>query len=229
MRIILLAAVLSVAACDSQPQKAIEINRIVTLADTAIGASQKISAGAPIADTHQAIQKMNAALDAARPQIEEIMRRVSIAKYYGRGSIDPRDVSVCVRVIISTAASIEQMPMDMLAMWVGKFAECASEAETYLEASSGEDAAAVALAVSVIYPIKLVTEVKTGLDAGPALGNYRSANQAIVTKLAPKCPESKRARAAETKQMSYECAAYDVAISVQPKLATLAAQVPKSP
>ena len=230
MRMRLLAAVLTVAACDSQPPQTIEeLDRIVTLADAAIGTTQKIGTGAPTADIHEAMQKMNTALDAARPQIEEITRRVSIAKYYGRGSIDPRDVSVCVRVINSTAPSIEQMSMDVLAVWVSKFAECASEADTYLEAASGEDAAAVALAVSVIYPIKLVTEVKIGLDAEPALANYRSANEAIIAKLAPKCPERNRARAAETKQMSYECAAHDVAMSVQPKLAALEAQLSKSP
>jgi hypothetical protein len=226
----LLAAALTLTACDSQPPKTIdEINQIVRLADEAIGVAQTIGQGASTADVHEALEKMNVALDAARKQIQEIMSRVSIAKYQGRGSIDPRDLSVCLDVSLTTAASVEQMSIDMLAPWLMQVVECASKSRTYFEAVSGDDAATVALAISVLYPIKLVAEAKGGLAAEPVLlEDYRSANEAIVAKLAPKCRERKSAGSAGTDQVRYECAAHEVAISVQPKLAALAAQLATS-
>ena len=191
--------------------------------------AEKIRTGAPTADIHEATGEMNVALDAARKQINEIMRRVSIAKYQGKGSIDPRDVSACVDGSLATAASIEQAPMDVLAPWLMEVVECASKSSTYFEAVSGEDAAAVALAVSVIYPIRLVGEAKAGVAGESALEDYRSINEAIVAKLAPKCRERKGAGSAGTEQVRYECAAHEVAMSVQPKLEALAAQLATSP
>ena len=229
MRTMLLAAALTLTACDSQPPKTIdEINQIVRLADEAMGVAEKISQGASAADVHEALGAVNVALDAARKQINEIVRRVSIAKYLGRGSIDPRDVSVCIDASLSTAASIEQMPIDVLAPWLMEVVKCASSSRTYFEAVSGDDAAAVALAISVIYPIRLVGEAKGGIAAEPALEDYRAANEAIVAKLAPKCRERKAASSAGTEQVRYECAAHEVAISVQPKLEALAAQLATS-
>jgi hypothetical protein len=229
MRTMLLAAALTLTACDAQPPKTIdEINQIVRLADEAIGVAEKIGRGASTADVHEALGAMNLALGAARKQINEIASRVSIAKYQGRGSIDPRDLSVCLNVTFTSAASVEQMAIDTLAPWLMKVVECANKSSTYFEAVSGDDAAAVALAISVIYPIKLVGEAKGGLAAEPALlEDYRSVNEAIVARLAPKCGERKSAGAVGTEQVRYECAAHAVAISVQPKLDALAAQLTK--
>jgi hypothetical protein len=230
VRTMLLAAALTLTACDSQPPKTIdEINQIVRLADEAMGVAEKIGRGASSADVHEALAAMNLALGAAQKQINEIASRVSVAKYLGRGSIDPRDVTVCIDASVTSAASIEQMSIDMLAPWLMQVVECANKSRTYFDAVSGDDAAAVALAISVIYPIKLVGEAKGGLAAEPALlEDYRSANEAIVARLAPKCRERKGAGSAGTEQVRYECAAHEVAISVQPKLDALAAQLTTS-
>jgi hypothetical protein len=229
MRTMLLAAALTLTACDSQPPKTIdEINQIVRLADEAIGVAAKISQGASSADVHEALGNMNAALQGAQEQINEIMSRVSSAKYQGNGSINPRDVSACLDGSFTTAASIEQMPIDTLAPWLMDVVECASKSRVYFDAVSGDDAAAVALAMSVIYPIRLVGEAKGGVPAAPALEDYRSANEAIIAKWAPKCRERQGAGSAGAEQVRYECAAHEVAISVQPKLAALAAELATS-
>jgi hypothetical protein len=227
MRTMLLAAALTLTACDSRPPKTIdEINQIVRLADGALGVAEKINQGTSTADVHQALENMNVALAAAREQINDIMRRLSSAKYQGRGSIDPRDVSACLNASSTTAASIEQMSIDTLAPWLMGVVECASKSRVYFEAVSGDDAAAVALAISVIYPIRLVAEAKGGMAAEPALlEDYRSANEAIVAKWASKCRERKGAGSAGTEQVRYECAAHEVAISVQPKLEALTARL----
>jgi len=230
VRTMLLAAALTLTACDSQPPKSIdEINQIVRVADEAMDVAEKIGRGASTADVHEALGAMNLALGAAQKQIYEIESRVGIAKYLGRGSIDPHDVSACIRTSVTSAASIEQMSSDMLALWLMQTVECASKSRTYFDAVSGDDAAAVALAISVIYPVKLVGEAKGGLAAEPALlEDYRSANEDIVAKLAPKCRERQGAGSAGTAQVRYECAAHEVAMSVQPKLDALAARLTAS-
>jgi hypothetical protein len=226
MRIVLLAAVLLIAACDSQsPKTAVDANQFIRVADEAMHVTQQISAGAPAGDVHAAMEQMTVVLDAAHAQVAAIARRVSVAKYHGRGSIDPRDLSICIDPVVSYAPMLERMQSEMRVLWHARTLECVSDARTYFEMVSGEDAAAVALAISVLEPILMVAEVQAGMEAEPSLQNYLSSSQAILAKLAPECG----APPAETGQMSYECAAYAVARAVEPKLATIAAELPTSP
>jgi hypothetical protein len=223
MRIVLLAALLVIAACDSQPPKtAVDINPIIRLADHAIQVTQKISAGAPAADVHAAMEQMGYALTAARKQIDAVARRISVGKYLGRGSIEPRELGTCLYPVVDYASMLERMPIEMRGPWLMQAAECGSKATTYFEAVSGEDAAAAALAISVIAPIMLVAEAQFGIGAESALENYRSRSQAIVAKLVAECG----AHSSGTEGLSLECAAYEVARSVEPKLATFAAELP---
>jgi len=105
----------------------------------------------------------------------------------------------------------------------------AANAADRVSADEQISADACALAISVIYPVKLVGEAKGGLAAEPALlEDYRSANEDIVAKLAPKCRERKGTGSAGTEQVRYECAAHEVAMSVQPKLDALAARLTAS-
>jgi hypothetical protein len=228
MRPILLAAALTLTACDSEPPKTVdEINQIIRLPDTAISVAEKIGTGAPAADVDAAMSQMRMALDAAQEQIRQVTRRVGASKYQGRGSIDPINVSACIEGSLPGAGSIEAAPPNLdHALWLNSTTMCAIQAKTYLEGASGEDAAAFALAVSVMQPIVLIGVAKAGLPVAAALENYRSANQSIITKLASRCSERKRAG---TAQVRYECAAHEIVMSVQPKLEALAAKLPTSP
>jgi len=226
MRTLFLAAAFTLTACNSEPQpqpKTIdEINQIVRIADTAIAVVQKIGTGAPTTDVQGAMEEMSAALDAARNQIHEVTHRVGIGKYLGRGSIDPINVSACIDQYTISAPPIEQIPVTLLPISM-----CAISANTYFGAVSGDDGSAVALAVGIIYPVALVANANAaGLKGGGVwLQQYRSVNEAIVARLAPKC----RPHSAGTEQVRYDCAAYEVAMSVRPKLEALADQVPTSP
>src|SRR5688572_17246729 len=216
MRTVLLAAALTLTGCDSQPPKTHdEIDQIVRVADEAMGVAEKSGSGAPEADVQQALGNMTAALDAARTQVADITRRIAVAKYHGTGSIQPRDVAAYIDASVATAASFAQMPMDALASPLIEIVDCASKTSAYFHGASGEDAAAVGLAVSVIYPIRLAGEAKGGLSFAPALQAYVAANEAIVAKLAPRCPDRKEPA------VSYECSAHAVALAVRPRLATL--------
>jgi hypothetical protein len=226
MRIMLLAAVLLIAACDSQPPKtAVDVNQIIRFTDEAMHVTRKISAGAPAADVHAAMERMNVGLNAAHAQIEAVARRISVAEYHGRGSIDPLDLSLCIDPVVTYAPMLERMQSEMRVLWHARTFECVSKATNYFETVSGADAAAVALAMSVLEPILMVAEVQAGMPAESRLQNYRSNSQAILAKFASECG----AQPAGTEQMSYECAAYEVAKSVEPKLATFAAELPAPP
>jgi hypothetical protein len=227
MRKMLLAAALTLTACDSEPPKTVdEINQIIRLPDTAMSVAEKIGTGAPVADVDAAMSQMKIAFEAAEKQINEITRRVRTAKYQGRGSIDPHDVWGCIVTSLGGERFVFAGPDLETALWLNSTSMCAINAKTYLESASGEDAAAFALAVSVLYPIVLTGYAKAGLPVPAALENYRSANQAIITKLASRCGER---NSAGTAQVRYECAAHQVAMSVQPKLEALAAKLPTSP
>jgi hypothetical protein len=225
MRIVLLVAVLVIAGCDSQPPKtAADVNQIIRLADEAMHVVQKISAGAPAADVDAAVEQMNSALDAARAQMNAVGRRISVAKYYGRGSIDPRDLRVCIDSVIN-APLLGHMPAETRGPLLMAAVECDGKLAAYFSLASGEDAAAVALAISVIDPLLMVGEAQAGIAAESRLQDYRSSSQEILAKLGSKCGE----HPAGAEQMSYECAAYEVARSIEPKLATFAAELPAPP
>jgi hypothetical protein len=228
MRTLLLAAALTLTACDSHPPpKTIdEINQFVRIADKAIGVVQKVGAGASTDEAQGAMQEMYSALDAAQNQINEITQRISTGKYLGRRSIDPIDVSACIDAYTSSVHWLESETMRTI--WLVSALECAVNANTYFKAVPAHDAAAVAQAVGIIYPIVLAANVKAGVTARPWLQEYRSVNEAIVARLAPQC-ERKGGNSAGSEQVSYACVAYEVAMSVRPKLEALADQLPTSP
>ena len=110
MRIVLLAAVLRIAACDSQPPKtAVDVNQIIRVADEAMHVTQQIRAGASAADVHAAMEQMSVVLEAAHVQIGAVARRIDVAKYHGRGSIDPRDLSICINPVVTYAPMLERV------------------------------------------------------------------------------------------------------------------------
>jgi hypothetical protein len=216
MRTVFLAAALTLTGCDSQPPKTHdEIAQFVRVADEAMGVAEKTGSGATEAEVQEALGNMTAALDAARTQVAGITRRIAVANYHGTGSIQPRDVAACIDTSVATAASFAQMPMDALASALIEIVDCASKTSAYFQGASGEDAAAVGLAVSFIYPIRLAGEAKGGLSTAPALQAYVAANEAIVAKLAPHCPERKE------QPVRYECSPHAVALAVRPRLASL--------
>jgi hypothetical protein len=229
MRNLFLLAALTLTACDSQPppKTVAEINQFVSIADTAIGLVQKTSAGASTADLQAATQEMYVALDVARSQIDAILGEVTVGKYLGRGSIDPIHLSACIG---ANTAGMHFLEIESTRpAGVMNIVQCAVQAKIYFQSLSGDDGAAAALAIGVIYPIALVANAKAGMMPGPWLREYRSTNDAIVARLAPKCRERTGVTAAGSEQVRYRCAAYEVAMSVQPKLAALANQVAMPP
>ena len=213
MRIVLFAAMLLIAACDSQsPKASVDVNHFIRVAHEAMHVTQQISAGAPAADVHAAMEQMTVVLNAAHAQIAAVARRISVAKYHGRGSIDPRDLSICIDPIVTYAPMLERMQSEMRVLWHERTLECVSNATTYFETVSGEDAAAVALAISVLEPILVMAEVQAGMPAESSLQHYRSSSQAILARFVSECGTPP----AVVEQMSYECAAYAVARSVEP-------------
>ena len=228
MRILILAGALTLTACDSPPTKTRdEINQIVGIADKAIGVAQKIGAGASADDVQRARQEMYAAVDAAGNQINEMTQRITAGKYLGRHSIDPMDVSTCTSALMSSTQWLETQTM--LPHFVMNATQCGINARIYFEDVSTDDGAAVALAIGIINPIALVAHVTAGLEVEPSLQEYRSVNEAIISRLAPECRERNGAHSGGREQVRYECAAYEVAMSVQPKLDTLAAERPITP
>ncbi|WP_129647840.1 hypothetical protein [Peristeroidobacter agariperforans] len=229
MRTFILVAALTLTACDSRPppKTLSEINQIVGIAEQAIGVVQKIGAGASTADVKEAMQEMYAAIAAADGQINEITQRIGGGKYLGRHSIDPLDVSACTRSLAFGVQGLESQIM--LPPLVNSAVECGINARIYYEDVSTSAGAAVALALGVIYPIVLVANVKAGVPAGPPLQEYRSVNEIIIARLTPKCRERQQSRSAGGAQVRYECAAYEVAMAVQPKLEALGNQLPTTP
>jgi hypothetical protein len=232
MRILLLATMLTLAACGSQPppKSVDEINQLVGIAEKAIGVTQKIHAGAPDADVQAAMQELFTALDTARNQTEDIMRQVAAGKYLGRHSIDPMDdVSVCVGAHLAEVSSLEQMSPTTVSLWTLDVGRCAVYASTYYQSVSANDGAAAALAVSIIYPVTLAAHAKAGRTSGSWLRHYLSINENIITRLEPQCGEKKNTASGADEPVRYECAAYAVAMVVRPKLQALATQMPTSP
>jgi hypothetical protein len=73
----------------------------------------------------------------------------------------------------------------------------------------------------------LAAGARSGMKRG-ALIHYRDSNENIIAKLGPECGD-KAGQAAAAGQVSYQCAAYEVAIAMRPKLSSLADQVQMSP
>jgi hypothetical protein len=231
MRTLILTAALILTACDSrppaQPKTIDEINQIVAIADKAVSVTQRIGAGASTAEVQGALQEMYAAIRAAGNQISEMTQRITTGKYLGRHTIDPIHISACTDALISSAGWLESELM--LPHLMMNAMDCGINARIYYEDVSSDEGAAVALAMSIIYPLALVAHVKAGLEIEPSLQEYRSVNEAIVARLAPKCRERNGANSAGSEPVRYECAAYEVAILVRPKLETLADQRPITP
>lgn len=229
MRTALLAAALLLTACDSQPPKTLdELNQIVRITDEAVAVIDELNAGASRAAVHEAMGKLNSALALAGKQIDGIARRVASAKYYGRGSIDPRNLSSCVDYIRFSAATGMKLPMDGgMTLWLRDVMECVRNARTYFESASGEDAAAVALAITVIYPFELVAEARFGM-AAESTQNQRNHLDQLITRFEPQCSEPAPAQAVAPPSVSYRCAAYRVALSARAQLAALATRLPRA-
>jgi hypothetical protein len=225
MRALFISAALMLVACDSpsqQPKTMDSINQIVSIADKALAMARMTAADTPTADVDAAMQELHIALRAAASEIDDVTQRISAGKYLGRGSIDPRDVSVCVAANIAGLGLLENEVSRALGL--SNAIDCAITAKTYFHSISEGDGAAVALGIGVIYPLALAAHVKTGVTLEPWLQEYRSANDAIVAKLAQRCRERKDPAPGGSEQVPYKCAAYEVAMSVQPKLAALAAR-----
>jgi len=232
VRTLLLAAMVTLAACGSQqqpdpPKSTDEINQLIAIADKAVGVAQKVYADAPAADVQGATREMLTALDNAREQIDEILRQVADLDHLGEGKQDPMGVSGCVGSHRTQIHDIEALSPTAASIWSMKVGQCAASAIVYFKSAPPGDSSALALALSIIDPVMLVAGARSGLRKG-ALVHYLESNESIIEKLGPACGD-KTGEAVGADAVSYQCAAYEVAIAVRPKLQPLAEQVKMSP
>jgi hypothetical protein len=232
MRILLLTTMLTLAACGSQqpsypPKSADEIDQLIGIADKAISVAQKVYAGAPAADVQEATREMRTALDAAQVQTDEILRQVALVDHLAEGTADPMGVSGCVRSHRMGIHDVDNMSPNTAMAWSMNVGGCAASAIVYFRTAPAGDRSALALALNIIDPIMLVAGARSGLKRG-ALVHALDSNESIIAKFGPECGE-KADKASGAGQVSYQCAAYEVAMAVRPKLQPLADQVQISP
>lgn len=233
MRLLLLTALLTLAACGLHrqpappPKSADEIKQLISIADTAFVVAQKVYAGAPAEDVQAATREMLVAMDAARAQTDEILKQVAEVDHLAEGTRDPAGVSSCISLQRTALYDIESMSPDAGMIWSTNVSGCAANAIVYFENAPAEDSGTLALALTIIDPILLAAGTRGGMKRG-ALMHYRDSNASILEKLGPECAE-KAGNAAAAGQVSYRCAAYEVAKAMQPKLQPLADQLPTSP
>lgn len=219
MRILLLTAMLILPACGSQspypPKSADEIGQLIGIANASFEVAQKVYAGAPETEIEAATREMRTALDAAQDQTDEILRQVA--------KVDPMTVGSCIRSNHLEMHDIENMLPRTRSTWSMNVGQCAASTIVYFKAAPPAESSVLALALNVIDPIMLVAGTRGGMKRGALAHNLQS-NESIIAKLGPKCERTGKASAAG--EVSHRCAAYQVAIAVQPKLRALASQVP---
>jgi hypothetical protein len=227
MRILLLTSMLILTACGSRqqhypPKSADEINQLIGIADKALAVAQKVHAGAPAAEVQEATIEMRSALDAAREQTDEILRQVADVDDLAEGTRDPMEVSGCISSQRMKIHDIENMSGTAMRVWSTEVGQCAASAIVYFKSVPPGDSGALALALNVIDPIMLVAGVRSGMKRG-ASTHYLDANESIIAKLGPECGE-KTGKVSGAGHVSYQCAGYEVAMAMRPKLQPLADQ-----
>lgn len=218
MRTLLLTTMLMLAACGAQPpyppKSADQINQLIDMANASFEVAQKVYAGAPDTEIQEATREMRAALDAAQDQTDEILSQVA--------KLDPTAVAPCIRSNHLEMHDIENMLPRTRTSWAMNVSQCAGSAIVYFKTAPPADSGVLALGLNVLDPIMLVAGMRGGLKRGALAHNLHS-NESIIAKLGPECEQASEESAAGA--VSYQCAAYRVAIAVRPKLQTLASQV----
>ena len=222
MRSLLLTTLLLLSACSFQapyPAKsAEEIQKLIRIADKAFDVALKVRAEAPAADIQEATREMRTALGAAQGQTEEILKQVANVDHLAKGAKDPMAVSSCIRTHLLEMEDIENMSATTRMSWSMDVGQCAAFAIVYFKSAPHSDSSVLALALSIIDPMMLVAKSRGGLKKG-ALAHYLESNESIISKLGPEC--EKTGKASATGEVSYQCAAYQVALVVRPKLQQL--------
>jgi hypothetical protein len=222
MRALLITSMLFLAACSSQapyPAKsAAEVQQLIHLADVAFNVAQKVYAEAPAADVQEATRELPIAVAAAQGQIEQILKQVADVDHLAKGTEDPMAVSSCIRTHLLEIEDIERMSATTRMNWSMDVGQCAAFNIVYFKSAPPADSSVLALALSVIDPVLLVAKSRGGLKHG-ALAHYLEANDSILAKLGPQCEKSATAPGAG--EVSYQCAAYQIALTVRPKLQAL--------
>lgn len=222
MRALLITVMLTLAACSSQapyPAKsAAEIQQLIQLADVAFNVAQKVHAEAPATDVQDATREMHTAIDAAQGQIEQILKQVASVDSLAEDTNDSLAVSSCIRSHLLEIEDIERMSATTRMNWSMDVGRCAAFNIVYFKSASPADSSVLALGLSVIDPVLLVAKTRGGLKNG-ALAHYLEANDNILSKLGPECEQIGTTPGAGA--VSYQCAAYQVALAVRPKLEAL--------
>jgi hypothetical protein len=228
MRALLLTPVLLLAACNVQapyaPKSADEIQQLIHIADEAFDVAQKVYAGAPEPEVLEATREVYTALDAARTQTEEILKQVAKVDHLARGSTDPMGVSTCTRAQLMEIEDIDNMSATTKMHWSMEVGKCAAFAIVYFKSAPPADSSVLALVLTIIDPVLLVAKTRAGLNKG-ALVHYLESNQSVIARFGPQCENTAQASG----QVSYQCAAYRVAIAVRPKLRALEQQAQSTP
>lgn len=223
MRALLLAAMLILSACGSRqpdypPKSADEIGQLIALGEKAIDVALKVKAGAPAADVQLATSEMLAALHAAHAQSDAILAQVGKVDDLKKGTPDPMGVTRCIHLHRGELQDIENMSPNGMMLWSMNVGGCTASTYVYFRAVSTDDKSAIALALNLIDAIMLVAGTRSGMKNG-ALMHSLDSNGAIIEKLGPECEKAASKPAGD---VSYQCAAYRVAMALRPKLQQLA-------
>lgn len=228
MRCGLLAILLLLASCTPQPPKTPdEIEAFSRLTDKTVALMHEVSIGASAVDVRTAIEEVLGAFEAARPQIHAALTRIGQSSRRTAGELDPVAVMVClearttgapVRVERPVRASVVRIDAsDFRPHWVDAAIDCVVEAKVYLENLSDERAADdVGFALTALHSLLLAVFADLGTDEPlpPSiyrvqLESYRSANEIIMRKLAPRCREWTAYESVQVAEVHYDCVAYD--------------------
>jgi hypothetical protein len=198
MRLALLAGSLLLLSCSAQPHQTRtekEIQAAIDMADKAMNVTQKIAEGASAADVQAMLKGVTAAaitlLDATRGHTttptRDPVRHLEV--------FAAADAVACARSSVIEFTDIERMSERLLSFWATHLNECLALTDSKLSAVSSADAVEeIGFAVNMIYPVALVAHARAGFKILPVVNAYRSANETLLEKLAPRCSSAQADR-----------------------------------
>jgi hypothetical protein len=208
MRFTVLCILLLLSGCHAQqapPKSSAEIKHRIDIATKALDVAHKIGAGAAEKDIQSALHETIAAVYSQKIlPIDRSSRDHATA-------LRVANVNACVEASRINFEFVE-LKERLRGRLASDFTTCAFSATGMLNTLSyREDIDDLGYDINLIFPLAIVASAMAGRDVQPLIDQYRSTNEYIVKKLAPRClawkwPNFNEGGALEA---HYRCVAYD--------------------
>jgi hypothetical protein len=208
MRFTVLCILLLISACHAQqapPKSSDEIKLRIDIAAKALGVAHQIAAGAAETAIQSALHETATAVHSQTlARADRISRDQTTA-------LRVAEVKGCVQTSRINFVFLERGEK-LRPRIASDFTECAFNVAAMLNTLSlREDIDDMGYDINFIFPLAIVASAMTGRDVQPLIDHYRSANEYIVNKLAPRCLAWKwpNFSAGGAIEAHYRCVAYD--------------------